>query len=126
MSQSTLTMDEKDDELSQKKEKPSKEKKEPKVIPKYYAGTNVRKLPKIPKALLKDLTNMEDLIMTPQQRKAYLTAIVMGLIPDKFGLEVGIDQKLKAIAELNKMDNDSDGDELIERVVIMDDVPDTD
>lgn len=123
MSQSALTIDEKDDEVSQKKEKPSKEKK---VIPKYYAGTNVRKLPKIPKALLKDLTNMEDLVLTPQQRKAYLTAIVMGLIPDKFGLEVGIDQKLKAIAELNRMDSDSDGDETVERVVIVDDVPDTD
>lgn len=105
-----------------KKEKPSKEKK---VIPKYYAGTEVRKLPKIPKGLLKDLTNLEANIMTPQQRKAYLSAIVLGLIPDKFGLEAGLDQKLKAIAELNKMDSDGDGEETGGSVVIVDDVPNT-
>lgn len=105
-----------------KKEKPSKEKK---VIPKYYAGTEVRKLPKVPKGLLKDLTNLEANIMTPQQRKAYLSAIVLGLIPDKFGLEAGLDQKLKAIAELNKMDSDGDGEETGGSVVIVDDVPNT-
>lgn len=105
-----------------KKEKPSKEKK---VIPKYYAGTEVRKLQKVPKGLLKDLTNLEANIMTPQQRKAYLSAIVLGLIPDKFGLEAGLDQKLKAIAELNKMDSEGDGEETGGSVVIVDDVPNT-
>lgn len=105
-----------------KKEKPSKEKK---VIPKYYAGTEVRKLPKVPKGLLKDLTNLEANIMTPQQRKAYLSAIILGLIPDKFGLEAGLDQKLKAIAELNKMDSSGDGEETGGSVVIVDDIPDT-
>lgn len=110
-------------DLKSKKEKPTKEKK---IIPKYYAGTEVRKIPKVPSGLLKDLTNLEASIMTAQQRKAYLTAIIMGLIPDKFGLEVGIDQKLKAIAELNKMDSDNESDEIGGSVVIVDDVPDTD
>ena len=105
-----------------KKEKQVKEKK---VIPKYYAGTEVRKLPKVPKGLLKDLTNLEANIMTPQQRKAYLSAIILGLIPDKFGLEAGLDQKLKAIAELNKMDSSGDGEETGGSVVIVDDVPNT-
>ena len=119
MSQSELTIDEKDDTVSQKKEKPSKEKK---VIPKYYGGTNIRKLPKVPKGFMSDLSKLEASIMTPQQRKAYLSAIVMGLIPDKFGLEVGVDQKLKAIAELNKMDESNQGTDADESVVIIDDI----
>lgn len=119
MSLSELTIDEIDDNVSQKKEKPSKEKK---VIPKYYGGTNIRKLPKVPKAFMTDLSKLEATIMTPQQRKAYLSAIVMGLIPDKFGLEVGVDQKLKAIAELNKMDESNQGTDADESVVIVDDI----
>lgn len=119
MSLSELTIDEKDDTVSQKKEKPSKEKK---VITKYYGGTNIRKLPKVPKAFMADLSKLEATIMTPQQRKAYLSAIVMGLIPDKFGLEVGVDQKLKAIAELNKMDESNQGTDADESVVIIDDI----
>ena len=100
MSRSEVTIDEMDDEVSQKKEKPSKEKK---VIPKYYAGTNVRKLPKIPKAVVNDLTNLKGLTMTPEQQEAYLTAIILGFVPDKFGLEAGIDQKLKAMAMLKEV-----------------------
>lgn len=119
MSLSELTINEIDDNVSQKKEKPSKEKK---VIPKYYGGTNIRKLPKVPKAFMTDLSKLEATIMTPQQRKAYLSAIVMGLIPDKFGLEVGVDQKLKAIAELNKMDESNQGTDADESVVIVDDI----
>lgn len=80
-----------------KKEKPSKEKK---VIPKYYAGTEVRKLPKVPKSAINDLNNLQGLTMTPEQQEAYLTAIVMGFVPDKFGLEAGLDHKLKALAML--------------------------
>lgn len=102
-----------------KKEKPTKEKK---IIPKYYAGTDIRKLPKVPKAFMTDLSKLEANIMTPSQRKAYLTAIIMGLIPDKFGLEVGVDQKLKAIAELNKMDESNQGTDSDESVVILDDI----
>lgn len=100
MSQSELTIDEKDDTVSQKKEKPSKEKK---VIPKYYGGTNIRKLPKVPKAVVKDLTNLQGLTMTPEQQEAYLTAIILGFVPDKFGLEAGLDQKIKAMAMLREV-----------------------
>jgi hypothetical protein len=110
----------KDVAATRKKEKPSKEKK---IIPKYYAGTDIRKLPKIPKNMLNDLTQLETSIMTPQQRKAYLTMIVLGLITDKFGLEVGVDQKIKAIAELNKMDLEGDSEALGGSVVITDDIP---
>lgn len=80
-----------------KKEKQVKEKK---VIPKYYAGTEVRKLPKVPKSAINDLNNLQGLTMTPEQQEAYLTAIVMGFVPDKFGLEAGLDHKLKALAML--------------------------
>lgn len=83
-----------------KKEKPVKEKK---VIPKYYAGTEVRKLPKVPKAAIKDLNNLKGLTMTPEQQEAYLTAVIMGFVPDKFGLEAGLDQKLKALAMLKEI-----------------------
>lgn len=81
---------------------PKKEKlvKEKKVIPKYYAGTEVRKLPKVPKSAINDLNNLQGLTMTPEQQEAYLTAIVMGFVPDKFGLEAGLDHKLKALAML--------------------------
>ena len=80
-----------------KKEKQVKAKK---VIPKYYAGTEVRKLPKVPKSAINDLNNLQGLTMTPEQQEAYLTAIVMGFVPDKFGLEAGLDHKLKALAML--------------------------
>ena len=83
-----------------KKEKPVKEKK---VIPKYYAGTEVRKLPKVSKAAIKDLNNLKGLTMTPEQQEAYLTAVIMGFVPDKFGLEAGLDQKLKALAMLKEI-----------------------
>lgn len=83
-----------------KKEKPSKEKK---VIPKYYAGTDVRKLPKVPKSAINDLNNLQGLTMTPEQQEAYLTAIVMGFVPDKFGLEAGLEHKLKALAMLQTL-----------------------
>ena len=83
-----------------KKEKPVKEKK---VIPKYYAGTEVRKLPKVSKAAIKDLNKLKGLTMTPEQQEAYLTAVIMGFVPDKFGLEAGLDQKLKALAMLKEI-----------------------
>ncbi|MGM9969799.1 MAG: hypothetical protein ACI35S_05320 [Anaeroplasma sp.] len=84
-------------------QKKKNSKKEKNIIPKYYAGTDARKLPKVPKAMLTDLKDMEKLVMSPEQREALLSAIALGLIPDKFGLEAGLDQKIKAIAELNKM-----------------------
>ena len=87
----------------EKKKNPKKEKKKV-IVPKYYGGTDTRKLPKVPAALIKDLKNLEGFVMSPQQREAYLSAIIAGLIPDKFGLEAGIELKIKAIAELNKMD----------------------
>ena len=87
----------------EKKKNPKKEKKKV-IVPKYYGGTDTRKLPKIPAALIKDLKNLEGFVMSPQQREAYLSAIIAGLIPDKFGLEAGVELKIKAIAELNKMD----------------------
>lgn len=74
-----------------KKEKPTKEKK---VKDKYYAGTNVEKLPKIPKKYIQDLESIEAL--TPEQLEKYYTAVILGIIPDRFGLEVSVDSKLKA------------------------------
>lgn len=109
---------------SGKKKKIDKKEKKA-IIPKYYAGTNVRKLPKVPKAALNDLSkNLEHLTMTEDQMQGYLTAIILGFVPDKFGLEAGIDVKLKAMSMLTalrkeKMDSvDSEeskkNDELIE------------
>lgn len=88
--------------MTAKKEKLKKEKNK-EIIDRCYVGTNIRKLPKVPKALFNDLVKMENLKMTPSQIEAYLSAIVLGLVTDKFGLEVGADTKIKALAELNKM-----------------------
>lgn len=110
----------------EKKNKEKEKSKKKTVIPKYYAGTEVRKLPKAPKGMLKDLKDMETLIMSPEQRRAYLSAIALGLVPDKFGLEAGLDQKIKAISELNRMDSEGEFDDAPESVVIVDDVPNTD
>ncbi len=110
------SLKEKKTNSTKKKKKPQKEKK---VIPKYYAGTEVRKLPKVPKVALKDLDKLKGLTMTLEQQEAYLTAIVLGFVPDKFGLEAGIDQKLKAMAMLkevqkaknaNEVEQDEDAD----------------
>jgi len=82
-----------------KKEKtPKKEKKEIEILPKHYTGTNIRKLPKIPKAYLKDLSKVEPI--TTEQLESYLTAMLLGAIPDRFGLEVSADTKMKAAKSL--------------------------
>lgn len=85
-------------ENSPKKEKPLKEKK---VKSKYYAGTNVEKLPKVPKKYLDDLNKVEAL--TPDQLEKYYTAIILGIIPDRFGLEASVDTKLKAAKGLTEL-----------------------
>lgn len=85
---------------TRKKEKPTKEKK---IIPKYYAGTNITKLPKIPKTMLKDIEEVQ--LLTGEQLEKYLTAMAMGLIPDRFGLEASFDSRIKAFKELINLQN---------------------
>lgn len=104
-----------------KKEKTTKEKK---VIPKYYVGTEVRRLPKVPKAALTDLNNLKGLSMTPEQQEAFLTAIIMGFVPDKFGLEAGLDHKLKALTMLKDLQtqNQNTSETGDNEVVIIDDI----
>lgn len=90
-----------------------------------YGETKIEKLIKCPKGLLTDLDKIPSL--TPEQMEKYLSAIVLGLIPDKFGLEVGADTKIKAIAELSKLKSlEQQGGSSYEQVVIIDDIPDTD
>lgn len=89
-----------------KKEKPTKEKKEKtlegkKIKPKYYAGTNVEKLPKVPKKYLDDLRNVEPL--SPEDLEKYYTAVILGIVPDRFGLETSVDTKLKAVKGLTEL-----------------------
>lgn len=89
-----------------KKENPSKEKKEKtlegkKIKSKYYAGTNVEKLPKVPKKYLDDLRNVEPL--SPDDLEKYYTAVILGIIPDRFGLDTSIDTKLKAAKGLTEL-----------------------
>lgn len=82
-------------EKSQKKEKIKQDKE---ILSKHYTGTNIRKLPKVPKAYLKDLANIEPI--TTEQLESYLTAMLLGVIPDRFGLEVTADTKMKAAKSL--------------------------
>ena len=81
-----------------KRENPSKEKK---IKSKYYAGTNVEKLPKIPKKYLDDLRAVEAL--SPDDLEKYYTAVILGIIPDRFGLEASVDTKLKAAKGLTEL-----------------------
>ena len=89
-----------------KRENPSKEKKEKtlegkKIKPKYYGGTNIEKLPKVPKKYLDDLRNVEPL--SPDDLEKYYTAVILGIIPDRFGLDTSIDTKLKAAKGLTEL-----------------------
>ena len=92
----SLTPDLSQDTL--KKEKPSKEKK---IKSKFYAGTNVERLPKIPKRYMEDIMNLEAL--TPEQLEKYYTAIALGLIPDRFGMEASLDTRLKAMKGIQEI-----------------------
>ncbi len=86
--------------VRKKRKSPQKEKK---IIPKYYAGTDVRKLPKIPKLLLNDLSKIGLSSLTEDQIKGFLSAVVVGAITDKFGLEASLDTRIKAAQELTKI-----------------------
>lgn len=104
MSESNIL--EKNEVETAKKENPSKEKKEKtlegkKIKSKYYAGTNVEKLPKVPKKYLEDIRNVEPL--SPEDLEKYLTAVILGIVPDRFGLEVSQDTKLKAVKGLTEL-----------------------
>lgn len=89
-----------------KRENPSKEKKEKtlegkKIKSKFYGGTNIEKLPKVPKKYLDDLRNVEPL--SPDDLEKYYTAVILGIIPDRFGLDTSIDTKLKAAKGLTEL-----------------------
>lgn len=96
-----------EDEILEKKEKPSKEKKAPKTLEgkkiknKYYGGTNIEKLPKVPKKYLEDIRNVEPL--SPEDLEKYYTAVILGLLPDRFGLETSMETKLKAVKGLTEL-----------------------
>lgn len=77
--------------------------KEKKIIPKHYAGTDVRKLPKLTKPLLNDFTNLGKSSLNEDQIKGFLSAVVAGAITDKFGLEASLDTRIKAAQELTKI-----------------------
>ncbi len=85
---------------SKKRKTPQKEKK---VIPKHYAGTEVKKLPKLTKALLNDFTKLGTNSLNEDQIKGFLSAVVAGAITDKFGLEASLDTRIKAAQELTKI-----------------------
>lgn len=91
-----LTQDESKD--IPKKENASKEKK---VKPKFYAGTKVEKLPRVPKKYMDDIMSVEAL--TPEQLEKYYTAIALGLVPDRFGMEASLDTRLKAMKGIQEI-----------------------
>lgn len=97
---------EKNEAENSKRENPSKEKEKKtlegkKIKTKYYAGTNVEKLPKVPKKYLEDIRNVEPL--SPDDLEKYYTAVILGIVPDRFGLEVSVDTKLKAVKGLTEL-----------------------
>lgn len=87
------------DESLKKKKNAQKEKK---VIPrKSESSTRLAALKQKQKEML-DIINSVEMI-TPEQQEQYLLAIAMGLVPDRFGLEVSVDTKLKAFNQLQAM-----------------------
>lgn len=83
---------------TQKKENALKEKN---IKPKYYAGTKVERLPKIPKKYMDDIMKVEAL--SPEQLEKFYTAIALGLIPDRFGMEASLDTRLKAMKGIQEI-----------------------
>ena len=79
------------------------------------------------KQKIKDTLALIDVIptITDEQQENYLMAIAMGLVPDRFGLDAGLDTRLKALDQLNKIRQAKQKeatDTSDEEVVIVDDI----
>lgn len=82
---------------------------------------------KLAKQKIKDTLALIDVIptITDEQQEQYLMAIAMGLVPDRFGLDAGLDTRLKALDQLNKIRQAKQKeatDTSDEEVVIVDDI----
>lgn len=62
------------------------------------------------KSILKDLGKLPD--MTDEELDKLLYAMALGLIPDRFGLEISADTKIKAIQILKSRTKDSKMDDI--------------
>ena len=112
----------------EKKKSPQKKKSTSpkKVIPKNYAGDDVILLAKSKYNKTIELINAVEMI-TPEQQEQLLLSIALGLVPDKFGLEAGLDTRLKALDQLQKLqqakrlnEQSQEGDD--NEVTIIDDI----
>lgn len=87
------------DEAIKKRKSTQKEKKTiPRLSEKSKKLTLVQQKQK---EMLAIINSVE--MITPEQQEQYLLAIAMGLVPDRFGLEVSVDTKLKAFNQLQAM-----------------------
>lgn len=73
------------------------------------------------KAILKDLGKLPQI--TPEETTKLLQAIALGLVPDRFGMEVSLDTRLKAIQILQQNANEQNKSKQDE-VLIVDDTDD--
>ena len=123
-------------EAKTKKTEPSVETKEKtpqkrKQTKKTTEGKKIIEKPKdavwLAKQKIKDTLALIDVIptITDEQQENYLMAIAMGLVPDRFGLDAGLDTRLKALDQLNKIRQAKQKeatDSSDEEVVIVDDI----
>lgn len=101
----------------EKEKNPSKKEKEKIIYNPSYKFPRV----KIPKMVYKQIQNVEPL--TKEERIQYLTAIALGAIPDRFGMETSMQDRLKALEQINKLTEDQlDGGGEEEAGVIIDDI----
>lgn len=110
-------MNESNDNNPQVKEK--KPTKKEKVI--YNPSYKFPKI-KIPNQVYKQIEQVKEL--TPNETLKYLTAIALGAIPDRFGMEPSLDTKLKALEQISKItqiNETTDGE--MEAGIIVDDIP---
>lgn len=108
----------------EKKKSPQKKKSSSKkIIPKNNAGDDVILLAKSKYKQTIKLINAVEMI-TPEQQEQLLLSIALGLVPDKFGLEAGLDTRLKALDQLQKLQQNKKNESVSdgEGVVITDDI----
>lgn len=75
---------------------------------------------KVPNQVYKQIQGVKPLSI--EERIQYLTAIALGAIPDRFGMEPSLDTKLKALEQINKMTQEEVEEDENEAGVIVDDI----
>ena len=119
------TAADKEKKKSPQKKKTKKTTEGKKIIPKKGTADEAILIAKSRYKKTLEVINVVENI-TPEQHEQFLLAIAMGLVPDKFGLEAGLDTRLKALDQYQKLQQqkqqNADGENGNEEVVIIDDI----